>query len=214
MQSDLIPLAAQQGFKLHHSQGETVTLCKWLPDDLPNRIPIYATHQVGVAGFVLNEDKGEVLMVQDKIRIARWKFPGGLSDPGEDMADTAIREVYEETGIRSEFKSILSFRQQHDHPNAFGNSDIYVVCRLRPLTFDIKMCEEELTDVQWMDVHDLAYKEDMAPITTRICRLVAYGLREGFDKVDVIKEQMASVYKGAFFKIFHRPLPDKYNKRD
>ncbi|XP_077984362.1 nucleoside diphosphate-linked moiety X motif 6-like [Glandiceps talaboti] len=214
LQSALIPIAAQQGFTFHHTQGDTVMLCRWLREDTPNRIPLYASHQVGVAGFVLNEDDRKVLMVQDKIRIALWKYPGGLSDPAEDIADTAVREVWEETGIKSEFQSILSFRQQHNHPNAFGNSDIYVICRLRPLTFDINICQEEVAAAQWMDVYDLAYNQNISAITTRLCRLAIYGLEEGFDNIDITMDELQSVYKGAFYKLFHRPLPVKYNSKE
>ena len=31
----------------------------------------------------------------------RWKFPGGLSNFKEDIPDTAMREVEEETGIKT-----------------------------------------------------------------------------------------------------------------
>jgi len=42
----------------------------------PNKLPIFATHQVGVAGFVLNEAKGEVLTVRDESVFLGWKLPG------------------------------------------------------------------------------------------------------------------------------------------
>ena len=35
------------------------------------------------------------------LQIVRWKFPGGLSNFGEDIPDTAVREVWEETGIKT-----------------------------------------------------------------------------------------------------------------
>lgn len=45
------------------------------------------------------------------------RFPGGAANLSEDIADTAVREVYEETGIRSKFCSVIGFRQQHNYPN-------------------------------------------------------------------------------------------------
>ncbi len=45
------------------------------------------------------------------------RFPGGAANLSEDIADTAVREDYEETGIRSKFCSVIGFRQQHNYPN-------------------------------------------------------------------------------------------------
>ena len=53
-------------------------------------------------------DKREVLLVKDKHKGALWKFPGGLSDHGEGIGEAAVREVWEETGVETEFRSVLS----------------------------------------------------------------------------------------------------------
>ena len=73
-----------------------------------------------------------------------------LSYPGEDLADTARREVLEETGIQTEFVSVLCFRHQHKYK--FGQSDIYFVCHMRALSSEIKTCPQEIEACQWMDV--------------------------------------------------------------
>lgn len=59
-----------------------------------------------------NQD--EVLLVKDKHKGAMWKFPGGLADIGEGIAEAAVREVWEETGVMTEFRSVLSMRHQHE----------------------------------------------------------------------------------------------------
>ncbi|KAK3697104.1 hypothetical protein QZH41_016912, partial [Actinostola sp. cb2023] len=68
-------------------------------------------------GLVLNDRTGEALLVQDKkkcnlflivsqytigtTRKSFWKFPGGLSEEGENIGTTAEREIFEETGVKS-----------------------------------------------------------------------------------------------------------------
>ncbi|VDP15202.1 unnamed protein product [Heligmosomoides polygyrus] len=38
-----------------------------------------------------------------------WKFPGGASDPGENIFETATLEVFEETGVKAVAKAVLCF---------------------------------------------------------------------------------------------------------
>ncbi|KAF7228660.1 nucleoside diphosphate-linked moiety X motif 6 isoform X2 [Nothobranchius furzeri] len=159
-------------------------------------------------GAVVDESSGKVLVVQDKNKTKNaWKFPGGLSDPGENIGATAVREVFEETGIRSEFRSLLSIRQQHNHPGAFGMSDMYVICRLSPLTYDINFCMQECLRCEWLDVSELAKTSSTTPITSRIARLLLYGLERGFDKIDLTMEEIPAVYSGMFYQLYYRQLP-------
>lgn len=50
--------------------------------------------------MVRRRDTGEVLVQQ---RAKSWKgiaFPGGHAEPGESLLACAVREIYEETGLR------------------------------------------------------------------------------------------------------------------
>ncbi|XP_036708443.1 nucleoside diphosphate-linked moiety X motif 6 isoform X2 [Balaenoptera ricei] len=210
LQSRFIAPAASLGFCFHHAESDSSTLTLWLGEG-PSRLPGYATHQVGVAGAVFDENTRKILVVQDRSKLKNmWKFPGGLSEPGEDIGDTAVREVFEETGIKSEFRSLLSIRQQHTHPGAFGKSDMYIICRLKPYSFTINFCQRECLRCEWMDLSDLVKTENTTPITSRVARLLLYGYREGFDKIDLTVEELPAVYTGLFYKIYHKELPDSY----
>lgn len=69
---------------------------------------------------------------------------------GEDIPVAAMREVYEETNIMTEFKSIVAVR--HTHGIAFGCSDLYFIVELTPKSYVIKKCEKEIVDCKWMKV--------------------------------------------------------------
>ncbi|KAF5943479.1 hypothetical protein HYC85_017556 [Camellia sinensis] len=119
-------------------------LVYWIPETA-NSLPVNATHRVGIGAFVMNEEK-EVLVVQEKSGMLRgtgvWKFPTGVVDEGEDICDAAVREVKEETGIDAKFVEILAFRQSHEA--FFEKSDLFFVCLLQPLSFDIQKQESEI----------------------------------------------------------------------
>lgn len=149
--ADLVGIIAKLGFVFHHAQPDYVMMTKWLPKDEPNMLPGYTSHYIGVGGFVLNE-KNEMLVIQEGYGKAAWKLPGGTVDPGEELPNAVIREVYEETGISTEFVSIACFR--HLHHFRFDRSDIYFVCHLRPLTTEIKMDPKEIAACRWMPVEE------------------------------------------------------------
>ena len=53
-------------------------------------------------------------MIKENLDVLKsmWKFPGGLVDQGETLQEAAIREVFEETGIKSSYVGIIGFREQ------------------------------------------------------------------------------------------------------
>ncbi|XP_061542726.1 nucleoside diphosphate-linked moiety X motif 6 [Phycodurus eques] len=199
--------ACAHGFTFHHAQDRHAVLSLWMGGG-ESRLPRFATHQVGVAGAVVDESNGKVLAVQDKNKTKNaWKFPGGLSDPGENIGVTAVREVFEETGVRSEFRSLLSIRQQHNHPGAFGMSDMYVICRLSPLSYDIHFCTHECERCEWLSLAELARTADTTAITARVARLLLHGLERGFECIDLGMEELPAVYSGMFYQLYHRRIP-------
>ena len=57
-----------------------------------------------------------------------WKLPGGLVEHNESIGDAAVREVWEETGVKTKFVSILGFRELLKYQ--FDQQDLYFVCFL------------------------------------------------------------------------------------
>jgi 8-oxo-dGTP pyrophosphatase MutT (NUDIX family) len=54
---------------------------------------------VGARGIILDDDN-RILLIQRSDN-GRWALPAGAMEVGEDMAACAVREVWEETGLRA-----------------------------------------------------------------------------------------------------------------
>lgn len=123
--SQFVHAVVQCGFVFHHAKPDYVMLTCWLPQDVPNTLPAYPHTQVGVAGFVLN-NKNQVLAIQERVtRLPNfWKLPGGLVDAGEQLRHAVVREVLEETGIKTQFVSLAAFRESF----LPDKTDYYCIC--------------------------------------------------------------------------------------
>ncbi|CAF1295899.1 unnamed protein product [Adineta ricciae] len=201
----VIPIAAELGFTYHNAEERIAVLNQWL---LPTKsmIPRFATHQVGVGGAVLREKTNELLIIKERVRnLEFWKLPGGAVELSEDIADGAIREVFEETGIRSKFESIIALRQSHNHPGGHGRSDIYFVCRLSALTDEIKMDPTEVLDCKWVQIVEAMKSSN--PLLRRIAQQLAFGLKNGFkESIDFSIDRIPSIVTGKSFDFFTRSI--------
>lgn len=163
-QSHLISVFVKYGLDFNHAKPGYVLMARWLPTSEKSMIPAYASHYLGVAGFVIN-DKNQVLVIKEKYhhlqKVAPWKFPGGMADPGEEIFETAKREVLEETGIEADFIGVITFRHQHKFRH--NCSDFYFICLMHPSNPDQKInpCQQEIADCQWMDLDEYLADPDV-----------------------------------------------------
>ncbi|PVD34657.1 hypothetical protein C0Q70_05934 [Pomacea canaliculata] len=67
--------------------------------------------------------------------------------------------------------------------------DLYVLCRLRPLTYELRPCAREIRECRWMTVEELRLESNKSSITKRITDILLHGLENGFDKVDIVSEE-------------------------
>lgn len=67
--------------------------------------------QVGAIPFVIRDTEPLVLMITSRTH-ERWIFPKGAVDEGEKPTDAALREAYEEAGIKGRALEQFSFDVQ------------------------------------------------------------------------------------------------------
>lgn len=188
--ASLIPVATAAGFDFHHSgDGYLMLTVRLVPEAF---IPPYATHYIGAGGVVINE-KRELLVIWEKAHRMRnfrhYKLPGGALHPGEHLVDGVIREVFEETGVRTKFEALMCFR--HWHGYRYGKSDIYFICRLSPLNHDITLQESEIEECLWMPVDEYLAHENVGEFNRRVVEIALTGqglVPTWFEGYDVERE--------------------------
>lgn len=167
--AEMIPIAVAAGFVFHHAIPELVTLTQ--APNLDSFVYPDASHYVGAGGVVI-DDQRRLLVVSERFRgdMSRpyYKLPGGLLHHREDLADGVTREVFEETGVRTRFLAVNSVR--HRHAAAFDYSDLYIVCRLEPLSTEIVIQASEIEECFWMPIDDYIGSDDVHDFNRRVVR--------------------------------------------
>ena len=138
------------------------------------------------SAWVVNPARDRVLMVYHKIYDS-WSWTGGHADGEEDLAAVALREVREETGVRSarllseEIFSLESLTVDgHEKRGAYVPSHLHlnVTYLLEADDKDeLTVCEEENSGVRWFTL-DNALKASSEPwFVQRIYRKLNDKLR-------------------------------------
>jgi len=82
-----------------------------------------ATRVIPAASAVITEEQGRVLLGK-RTDNSLWTIPGGTMKPGETIADTAIREVMEETGIDVEVVSLIGIYSNPSHVVEYSDGEV------------------------------------------------------------------------------------------
>lgn len=91
----------------------------------------YATPKVDVRGVVFRE--GKILLVRERSD-GRWALPGGWADLCASPAENVVREIEEESGLKTRAVKVLAVfdRAKHTHEPAFPFHvyKLFIMCSL------------------------------------------------------------------------------------
>lgn len=125
------------------------------------------------ASVAVVRDDGCILMVR-RADNGQWALPAGYCDLGENVAHTAVRETWEETGYHIRPERIIGVyshdRFRHTFPNGDQVKNVGVTFRARLLSGTPELDSAELKEMAWMPL----------PVAERA---ISAGYRPYFDAV-------------------------------
>jgi len=105
----------------------------------------------GVAAVIIN-DRGEVLL-QRRSDDGRWGLPGGAMEPGEEPAETLVREIREETALEVVPERIVGVYSGPEFRVRYGNGDetmiVSITFACRPVSGEPRVNDDESLEVRY-----------------------------------------------------------------
>ena len=162
----VLELNEKQLLELSSQYGGYPVLFRMALDERICHIPFIQTG----SSIIVRNEKGEILL-QKRADNGKWGLPGGCQDLGENLRTTAVRELYEETGIKVKEDDLVLIdtlsgeKRKRSYPNGdivYNNSSLYL-CDVNSNDIDIKIDSESLR-LEFFDINnlpDLMHDDDM-----------------------------------------------------
>jgi len=91
----------------------------------------------------------EILLIKH-VNSGHWSFPKGHVEASETEAETALREIKEETGVNviidPTFRETVTYSPRKDTQKVV----VYFVARAK--NFDVVPQEEEIAEIRWVEI--------------------------------------------------------------
>ena len=205
-QATYIQIATEAGFVFHNCLEDEITLILRIKADA--YAPFVPTHSIGAGALIFN-NKQQILVIREKIAMSPgFKLPGGHIELGEKISEAIAREVYEETGIRSEFVGLQGFGSKKVF--RFGKSNIYFLCRLNALTEQIDIQDiDEIAEAKWCDVSEFVNDTHNSIFVREIVKNLQH--EQGFELIEMPENNSAYKKHEVFFagNISHKLTAEK-----
>jgi ADP-ribose pyrophosphatase YjhB (NUDIX family) len=105
---------------------------------------------LAAADAAIFDETGRILLVQ-RADCGEWCMPGGAAEVGESPSSAAVREAYEEAGLRVRARRVLGVYDNRTFGHGRGAQHIYhLVFECEVTGGELRKVTEETTDARWV----------------------------------------------------------------
>jgi ADP-ribose pyrophosphatase YjhB (NUDIX family) len=125
----------------------------------------------------VRDDAGRLLLIH-KIDNDFWALPGGAMEIGESIADAAVREVAEETGMTVEVTGLVGIYTDPGHVMAYDDGEVrqeFSICVLARVRGGSIEVSDESTEVQAFAPEEIPDLPMVPSIRLRVSDYLAGG---------------------------------------
>lgn len=116
-----------------------------------------------VLGVVIHEN--HVLLVRriNPPDAGKWGYPGGWIDPGETMAQAAVRELFEETQVQTEARCVYNALDAFDYDDEGAlRRQFVMVAVLCAWVSGSPIAGDDATEAAWFPIASLPHLEKVS----------------------------------------------------
>lgn len=110
-----------------------------------------------VTGAIIENQEGEIFLMQSPKWGDTWIIPGGHVETGERIIASAMREVKEETGLETKPIKILQY-QELINPTDFHRAAhlLSFICVLKANNKQVKIDTKEVSGYKWVPLEEIS----------------------------------------------------------
>lgn len=143
---------------------------------------------VAIAAVVDDDDR---ILLGFRADTKTWELPGGIIEPGEEPADAAARECFEETGVAILPESLTSITVSPAITYENGDQVQYLelTFHCRPIGGNARVNDEESLDVAWFPFAELPQLDPRTHKLVDCATSGKNGVEFSFSKQDAADKQ-------------------------
>jgi 8-oxo-dGTP diphosphatase len=112
----------------------------------------YKSPKLTTDGAILEDNKILLIKRKNEPFKGKWALPGGFIEYGEKVEDAVVREVFEETCIKTTIKDLIGI---YSDPNRDPRGHIITVVYLLNMKGGVLKAEDDAADAKFFNINDL-----------------------------------------------------------